>query len=87
MKDENRVNKINEMSAEILQEWLEKIENEPEFEADKLFATIYGSMIAASLMGYSPDALVDDVKRAVEGIKDMTDGFYKSDRGNESNES
>lgn len=86
-KEEHRIKSINEMSAQILDEWLEKLENEPNFEADKLIATIYGSMIAASLMGHSPESLISDVNRAVEGIKeglkDMTDGFHESDRGNE----
>lgn len=69
--EEERVKRINEMSAQILQEWLEKLENEPDLEGDKLVATVYGGMIAASLMGYSPQAMVEDANKAVEKIKKL----------------
>lgn len=71
--EEERVKRINEMSGQILQEWLEKLENEPDLEADKLIANVYGGIIAASLMGYSPQAMIDDANRAVENIRKLTE--------------
>lgn len=78
MIDEERVKFINEMSAQILEEWLAKLENEPDLEGDKLLATVYGGMIAASLMGYSLEALVNDATRAVERIENLMDGQNES---------
>lgn len=71
--EEARVKKINEMSSDILVDWLKRMEADPDLEGDKLMATIYGSWIAASLLGYSPEAFLDDANRAIKNIKALTD--------------
>ena len=71
--EEDRVKKINELSADILVDWLKRMEADPDLEEDNLIATIYGSWIAASLLGYSPEAFLDDANRAIENIKALTD--------------
>ena len=71
--EEARVKKINEMSSDILLDWLKRMEADPDLEGDKLVATVYGGMIAASLLGYSPEAFLDDANRAIENIKALTD--------------
>lgn len=72
MTDEERVKKINERAALHLQDWLEQFENK-EVESDDLFASLYGGMIAAILLGYAPENMIEDAKKAAKNISELAE--------------
>jgi len=57
MTEEERIKVINEKAGEHLKDWLERLENE-EVTTDDLLASVYGGMVTAYLLGYSPDSMV-----------------------------
>jgi hypothetical protein len=67
MTEDERVKQINNAASVYLQDWLEKLENE-EVTQDDLLASLYGSMVAAYLLGYSPDTMVGDAKAGAERL-------------------
>lgn len=67
MTEDERVKQINYDSAGHLRDWLEQLENET-VTTDDLLAALYGSMVAAYLLGYSPDAMVTDAKAGAEKL-------------------
>jgi hypothetical protein len=67
MSEENRIKIINERAAGNLHDWLLQLENE-EVTPDDLLAELYGGMIAAILLGYSPESMVEDAKKGAEKI-------------------
>ena len=67
MSEDERVKQINYNAAGHLQDWLEQLENE-EVTTDDLLASIYGGMVAAYLLGYSPDLMVEDAKAGAERL-------------------
>jgi hypothetical protein len=71
--NDDRVTKINNKSAEILQDLLKKID-EDGMTGDDLLATVYGSMVTAAVLGYSIDALVNDAKAAADRLMALPDG-------------
>ncbi len=72
MTEDERVKKINDNAAIHLQEWLKKLEDREDSEdADDLLSSLYGAMVAAYLLGYSPDAMVADAKAGAERLIGM----------------
>jgi hypothetical protein len=67
MSEENRIKIINERAAAHLHDWLLKLENE-EVTPDDLLAALYGGMITAILLGYSPESMVEDARKGAEKI-------------------
>lgn len=67
MSEENRIKIINERAAAHLHDWLLQIEN-GEVTPDDLLAALYGGMITAILLGYSPESMVEDAKKGAEKI-------------------
>lgn len=65
---QERLDKINDKASKHVRDWLKQLENDEELASDDLLASVYGSLIAAVLFGYSPDALANDAKRAAENI-------------------
>jgi hypothetical protein len=72
MSEENRIKIINERAAAHLHDWLLKLENE-EVTPDDLLAALYGGMIAAILLGYSPEHMVEDAKKGAEKIRSLAE--------------
>lgn len=70
MTEEERVKKINFAAAGHLQDWLLQLENK-EVAPDDLLASLYGGMIAAILLGYSPESMVEDAKKGAEKITSL----------------
>lgn len=70
MSEENRIKIINERAAAHLEDWLLQLENE-EVTPDDLLAALYGGMIAAILLGYSPESMVEDAKKGAEKIMSL----------------
>jgi hypothetical protein len=66
MNEDERVKKINDNAAIHLQEWLEQLEDSED--ADDLLASLYGAMVAAYLLGYSPDVMSADAKSGAERL-------------------
>lgn len=64
---DERVKKINEKSAMYVQDLLEQLEKE-EVDPDDLLAITYGSLVTAILLGYSPEALLNDAKVAADNL-------------------
>ena len=67
MTEEERIKLINEQAAVHLEDWLEQLENE-EVTTDSLLASIYGGMVAAYLLGYSLDKMIEDAKAGAERL-------------------
>lgn len=67
MTEETRIKIINERAAAHLHDWLLQLENE-EVTPDDLLAALYGGMIAAILLGYSPESMIEDAKKGAEKI-------------------
>jgi hypothetical protein len=67
MSEENRIKIINETAAAHLYDWLLKIENE-EVTPDDLLAALYGGMITAILLGYSPESMIEDARKGAEKV-------------------
>ena len=60
MTEEERINKINKAAKKHLEDVLMQIES-GELDGDDLIAVLYGYLVAAALMGYSPESLIKDV--------------------------
>lgn len=67
MTEENRMKIINEKAAAHIEDWLVQLENE-EVTPDDLIAALYGGMIGAILIGYSPEIMVEYAKKRAEKI-------------------
>ena len=67
---DERIKKINENAVKHLEDYLKQLENE-EIEPDDLLSVVYAGMIAASLLGYSPQALADDAQKGADQIVQM----------------
>jgi hypothetical protein len=67
MTEEERIKLVNEKAAAHLEDWLKQLENE-EVTEDDLLASLYGGMVAAYLLGYSPDLMIEDAKAGTERI-------------------
>lgn len=67
MTEQERLDKINQNAGKHLEDYLKQIENE-EITSDDLLSIVHGGMIAAGLMGFSPEALVDDARSAINKI-------------------
>ena len=67
MTEEERIKVINEKAGEHLKDWLERLENE-EVTTDDLLASVYGGMVTAYLLGYSPDSMVEDARAGAERL-------------------
>jgi hypothetical protein len=70
MSDEDRITKINTRAGVYMQDWLYKIETE-EVTEDDLLASVYGGLVTAYLLGYSPEALVNDAKAGGDRLLKM----------------
>ena len=70
MKDEARVKRLNEDSVIHLQDWLERID-EGEASEDDLLASLYGSMVAASVLGYDIQTMADDAKKGADKLVEV----------------
>ena len=71
MNEDERVNKINLEAGKHVQDWLEKLEDSES--ADDLLASLYGGMVAAYLLGSSPDVMVIDAKAGAERLLAMVE--------------
>lgn len=67
MTEEDRVKFINEASAAHLEDWLQQLEND-EVTEDDLLASLYGSMVAAYLLGYNLENMYADAKAGGERL-------------------
>ena len=86
MTEEERVANINVNAAKHLEDWFEQLENE-EVTPDDLLASLYGGMIAAYILGYDPESMINDAKIAANKLADMVDETYvkcpnKDENGN-----
>jgi hypothetical protein len=70
MTEEERIKLINARAGVHMQDWLGKLENKENTE-DDLLAALYGGIIVAYLLGYSPDALVHDAKAGAERLIEL----------------
>lgn len=70
MTEEERVKKINEQSAIHIQDFFEQLEKN-EIESDDLLAITYAALTTAIILGYSPEALLEDAKKAATQIADI----------------
>lgn len=66
MTEDERIKNINLKAATYMQDWLKQLEDRED--ADDLLASLYGAMLAAYLLGYSPDAMVADAKIGAEKL-------------------
>lgn len=72
MTEDERVKQINYNAAGHLKNWLNQLENE-EVTEDDLLASLYGGMVAAYILGYSPDKMVDDAKAGAEKLTKLVE--------------
>lgn len=70
MTEDKRVKKINDQAGVHMQDWLGKIET-GEVTEDDLLASVYGGLVTAYLLGYSPEALVNDAKAGGDRLLKM----------------
>lgn len=63
MDEQERIAKISARAAVHMEDWLGRLENSENTE-DDLLASVYAGLIVAKLLGYSPQALVDDATKA-----------------------
>lgn len=70
--DQERVDSVNAKSAEVLQDWLKRFDT-GEIASDDLLSYTYAGLIAAILMGYRPEALVEDAKAAAGKIMGLAE--------------
>lgn len=66
-EQEERLKNINAAAVNYVEDWLMKLD-EGEMEPDHLLALTYGGLIVAALLGYSPQALVDDAVKAANRL-------------------
>jgi hypothetical protein len=67
LKEEDRIKKINDLSAKHLEDWQKKLENE-EVTEDDLLASVYGGMVTAYLLGYNLEGMYSDAKAGAERL-------------------
>jgi hypothetical protein len=72
MTEEQRIKLINERAAAHLEDWLRQLE-EGTAESDDLLAALYGGMIAAILLGYKPEHMVEDAKKGAERLMSLVE--------------
>lgn len=70
MTDQERTEKINEQAAKHLQDFALQLENE-EINEDDILAICYASLVISTMMGFSPEAIVDDAKKSAEKLGEM----------------
>ena len=75
--EEQRIAEINKAAAGHLEDWLHQIEEE-EVTPDDLLAATYGSLIAAALLGFSIESLVQDAQQGAEKLMSQMDSFLDS---------
>lgn len=64
MSDQDeRVKNINAAAVKYVEDWLMRLD-EGKMEPDDLLASTYAGLIVAAIIGYSPQALVDDAVKA-----------------------
>jgi hypothetical protein len=78
MNETHRVSKINVSSVKALGDLLESMENES-LDEDQFLAETYARLIAAKLLGYSPEALVADAQSAAQRLLDLTEEHEATD--------
>jgi len=61
MTEEEKVNHINKAAAAALGDWIAKIDDGEAKETD-LLAAVYGGMVAAYLLGYNLENMLNDAK-------------------------
>ena len=71
--EEQRVNDINARAVDHLEDWIRQLDD-GEVQPDDLLVVTYASLIAAILLGYSPEALLEDAKRAADNINSAYQG-------------
>jgi hypothetical protein len=74
MDEQARVESINKKVALILEEVLERLEDET-LSADDFLAETYARLVAAYALGYSPGVLIENAQRAVERLNDVVEGM------------
>lgn len=72
MSEEQRIESINTSAIGHLEDWLSKLETE-EVSADDLLAALYGASIAAILLGYSPEHIVEDARKGAEKLERLVE--------------
>lgn len=72
MNEQERLDKINRDAHIHLQKYLEQLEKE-EMSHNELLSVVYAGMIAAGVMGYSPEALSNDAQKAVNKIINLAE--------------
>lgn len=77
MTEDERIKKINYDSAGHLQNWLEQLDNET-VTTDDLLASLYGAMVTAYVLGYSPDKMIDDAKEGAERLMKLLEETEES---------
>ena len=65
--EEDRVKKINENSAVILQDWLKDLD-EGTKTTDDLLSLTYALMVATRLLGFAPDKMLADAEAAAQRL-------------------
>jgi hypothetical protein len=78
MTEEERVEQINKNAADFLQAWLIKLET-GEVTETELLSSLYASMVAAYLYGYSPEIMTVDAKAAAARLLAMVENEEESD--------
>lgn len=67
MTDEERVASINAKSVEHIENWIQQLDD-GELEPDDLLAATYAALVTAIILGYSPEDLIDDAKKAAANL-------------------
>lgn len=68
MTDEERVASINAKSVEHIVDWIQQLDD-GELEPDDLLAVTYAALVTATILGYSPEDLIDDAKKAAANLQ------------------
>lgn len=72
MSEEQRIKSINTSAMRHLEDWLLQLENE-EVSDDDLLAALYGTSLAAILLGYSPEHIVEDARKGAEKLASLVE--------------
>ena len=72
MDEEERVKNVNKKAVELLTEWMEKLD-EGKMDPDDLLAISYGSLVTTIMLGYNPEALLEDAKISANKIMNMAE--------------
>lgn len=72
MSEEDRIKKINEKAAQYLGNMLAELE-ETDVDEDNFAAKTYATIVVAYLLGYAPDVMIADAKKAADRLLELSD--------------